>query len=212
MANRTFTYYKYLGEINSPNEEIIPPADSEPDLEEWVRIKSSEWDVKFMVNNNVYTLSVFDGFPGGPWKFTYSHVGEKNNESIDKFGHVKDYALIWKSILKLLSQFFKIERPSVVRFVGMTSSKRSDHFMKLVKVLQSQYKGFFKKQSYIDNYSNVNPKEMKFISFKNANKSEIEEDIANVSGAGVATDVPFRGQNVKPKIEKRKTIEIKTTR
>jgi len=144
-----------------PTKEAEPEVDSDTkdsETGDWTK-HGSDWVVHFVVNGIKYSVafSPLDEVEQH-WKYTYYKNGQRDSSDIKKFGDTSDWLDIWTAIVNILKDFIRIFSPLTMKFIGMSSSKRTDAYREIFKLYVKNLLSSFKKLGYHSNfdYSDIN--------------------------------------------------------
>lgn len=169
------SFKKYVVEIKKddskkstekePKKEIEQEPIDEPEVDskdseigEWTK-NGTDWVIHFVVNGTKYSvaLSPLDDHELH-WKYTYYKHGQRDSSDIKKFGDVSDWLDIWTTIVNIIKDFIRIFSPNTLKFIGMSSSKRTDAYKDIFKLYIKNLLFSFKKLGYHSSfdYNDIN--------------------------------------------------------
>jgi hypothetical protein len=120
---------------------------------EWARAGNTGWIIQFKVNGSDFVAS-FSPIDEAEqhWKFTYYKRGQRDSSDVLKFGVQSDWMAIWASLIDIIKDFIRIFKPSTIKFIGMSISKRGIYYRDLFKLYVKDYRYAFRRLGYFSTF------------------------------------------------------------
>lgn len=140
--------------ILEQTDETEPEVEVDSEIGIWKQVGNG-WLVEFSIGSKKYAVS-FTPLDDKEkhWKFIYYVDGKRKSSDSQKFGDIESWLPIWETLIEILKDFVKIIKPSTLKFIGMSSSKRPKLYYALYKLYADNFMNYFAKQKYKSTFDN----------------------------------------------------------